>query len=176
MSEKRFLCFLLIEGIILLLLGLEILILPKVTSITFGAVICSSFIIYGSYKIFAALISKNYSKHYVLNIILGSILVLLGLTLFFLPFTNFTIISSILGLYFILESFSTQAFAFQTKSTLYFWWANIILAIIQFLIGLIIILGISNISFWLVGTFVGLDFLLTSFVLINIFSSNKYLY
>ena len=62
MSEKRFLNFIFIEGIKLTILGLCILILPKLTSLTFGVMLSSAFIAYGLYKIIISFINKNFAS------------------------------------------------------------------------------------------------------------------
>ena len=56
MSEKRFLNFIFIEGILLTVLGLCVIILPKLTSVTFGVMLSSVFIAYGLYKIITSFI------------------------------------------------------------------------------------------------------------------------
>ena len=49
MTEKKFLSFVLVEGILLMVLGIAMLILPKLTTITFGFLLSLSFIIYGGF-------------------------------------------------------------------------------------------------------------------------------
>ena len=62
MTEKRFLSYVLTEGILLTILGLAMLMLPKVTTITFGMMICLAFIIYGGYKAINAILTRNYNR------------------------------------------------------------------------------------------------------------------
>ena len=174
MPEKKFLNFVLTEGCLLFVAGLLMLILPKFTSITIGVLFCISIFIYGIYKIISAINTRNFSKHYPLNLVLGILLAILGLVLFFKPMINFLIISSFLGLYFILESISTTAFAIQTRKLLYLWWVNLFVALFQLLTGILFILTIPTGSFWIIGIFVGLNFLFAGIVLINMFISNKY--
>ena len=119
MTEKRFLSYVLTEGILLTILGLAMLMLPKVTTITFGMMICLAFIIYGGYKAINAILTRNYPRHFILNIILGLILMALGIFLFMAPMFNLVLITSIIGVYFLLESVSTCAFAIQNRKTLY---------------------------------------------------------
>ena len=150
------------------------LILPKFTSITIGVLFCISIFVYGIYKIVSAINTRNFSKHYPLNLVLGILLAILGLVLFFKPMINFWIILSFLGLNFILESISTTAFAIQTRKLLYLWWVNLFVALFQLLTGILFILTIPTGSFWIIGIFVGLNFLFAGIVLINMFISNKY--
>ncbi len=63
MTEKRFLNFILIEGILLSVLGICMLMLPKVTSLTFGLMICIALIVCGIYKIAHAIVTRNYERH-----------------------------------------------------------------------------------------------------------------
>lgn len=175
MTEKRFLSFVLIEGILLATLGLGMLMLPKITTVSFGLMLCLVFIIYGGYKAINAFMTRNYTRHYVLNIIVGMLLFVVGIFLFMAPMFNLVLITSLIGVYFLLESISSVAFAVQNKNTLYFWWADILVAILQFLLGVIIILGLPSTALWVVGVLAGVNFLLAGMVLINMYISTKYI-
>ncbi len=176
MTEKKFLSCVLTEGILLTILGIAMLMLPKLTSITFGMMICLTFIIYGGYKILNALMTKNYTRHFLLNIVLGLILIGLGLFLFTAPMFNLVVITSVIGVYFLLESISTCAFAVQNRKNLYFWWADIPIAVMQFLIGLIIIIGLPSIALFAIGILAGINFLMTGMIMISMFIATKYTY
>ena len=176
MTEKKFLSCVLTEGILLTILGIAMLMLPKLTSITFGMMICLTFIIYGGYKILNALMTKNYTRHFLLNIVLGLILIGLGLFLFTAPMFNLVVITSVIGVYFLLESISTCAFAVQNRKNLYFWWADIPIAVMQFLIGLIIIIGLPSIALFAIGILAGINFLMTGVIMISMFIATKYTY
>ena len=176
MTEKKFLSCVLTEGILLTALGIAMLMLPKLTSITFGMMICLAFIIYGGFKAINAFMTRHYTRHFVLNIILGLILIGLGLFLFTAPMFNLVIITSVIGVYFLMESISTCAFAIQNRKTLYFWWADIPIAVIQFLLGLIIIVGLPSTALWVVGILAGINFLITGMIMISMFIATKYTY
>lgn len=176
MTEKKFLNFVLIEGIILATLGIGMLMLPKITSLTFGLMICIGFFVYGVYKTVNAFFTRNYSRHYILNIILGIMLALLGIFLFMAPMFNLILITAFIGIYFLLESLASTAFAIQTRKTLYLWWTNLLTAFLQFLIGFIIVLGLPSTAFWVVGMLAGINFLIAGMIMINLFISNKYVY
>lgn len=176
MTEKKFLSCVLTEGILLAVLGAAMLMLPKITSITFGMMICLAFIIYGGYKAINAFLTRHYTRHFILNIILGLILIGLGLFLFTAPMFNLVVITSVIGVYFLLESISTCAFAIQNRKTLYFWWADIPVAIMQFLLGVIIIVGLPSTALWVVGILAGINFLITGMIMISMFIATKYTY
>ena len=176
MTEKRFLKFVLTEGILLAVLGLAMLMLPKITTITFGLMISLGFIIYGGYKIINAIMTRNYTKHYILNIILGLILIALGFFLFSSPMFNLVLITSVAGVYFLIESISTCAFAIQNRKTLCLWWADIPVSVMQFLLGLIIILGLPSTALWVIGILAGVNFLISGTVMISAYLATKYTY
>lgn len=175
MTEKRFLSFVLIEGILLSVLGLGMLMLPKITTISFGLMLCLTFIVYGGYKVINAILTRNYSRHFVLNIVTGLLLFLTGVFLFMAPMFNLLLITSAIGVYFILESISSIAFAVQNKNTLYFWWLAILVGVMQFLLGLIIILGLPSTALWVVGVLAGINFLIAGVVFISMYLSTKYI-
>ncbi len=175
MTEKRFLSFVLVEGILLSALGLAMLMLPKITTISFGLMLCLTFIIYGGYKVINAILTRNYSRHFVLNIVAGTLLFLTGVFLFMAPMFNLILITSAIGVYFILESIASIAFAVQNKNTLYFWWLEILVGIMQFLLGLIIVLGLPSTALWVVGILAGINFLIAGVVFISMYLSTKYI-
>lgn len=175
MTEKRFLSFVLVEGILLSALGLAMLMLPKITTISFGLMLCLTFIIYGGYKVINAILTRNYSRHFVLNIVAGALLFLTGVFLFMAPMFNLILITSAIGVYFILESIASIAFAVQNKNNLYFWWLEILVGIMQFLLGLIIVLGLPSTALWVVGILAGINFLIAGVVFISMYLSTKYI-
>ena len=175
MTEKRFLSYVLIEGILLSALGLGMLMLPKITTISFGLMLCLTFVVYGGYKVINAILTRNYSRHFILNILAGLLLFLVGVFLFMAPMFNLILITSAIGVYFILESISSTAFAVQNKNTLYFWWLEILVGVMQFLLGLIVILGLPSTALWVVGILAGVNFLIEGIVLISMYLSTKYI-
>ncbi len=176
MTEKRFLSFVLTEGILLAVLGLGMIMLPKVTTITFGLMMCIAFVVYGGYKAINAFLTRNYSRHFILNMFLGVILMAAGVFMFMAPMFNLMLITSLIGVYFILESISSTGFAIQNKNTLYFWWVDILVALMQFFIGLIIIAGLPGTALWVVGLLAGINFLISGMAMISMYISTKYIY
>lgn len=159
MSEKRFLNFMCIEGMLLTILGLCILILPKLTSLSFGVMLASAFIAYGLYKLVTAIVNRNYFKHFVCELILGLFLLTLGILLFLVPKINLLWLIALTGVYFLLQSILTTSFLAQIKNVFNFWGCKFFSAMVLFLIGLIIVLGLPIMSFWLVAMLSGIGFL-----------------
>ena len=174
MSENRFLNFVLTESILMLILGLCMLILPKVTMISFGFMMCLSFIGYGSYKIISAILTKNFSGHYILDIIVGLTLAANGILLFVLHVLDIMLIIGLAGIYFILKSLSSSSFAVQTRKTLNFWWMCLFLAILELFFGFIVIVLLPSAALWLIGILTGLDFILSGMIYMNMYISTKY--
>ena len=175
MSESRFLSCVFTEGLLLLVLGLSMLILPKITMISFGFLMCLSFIIYGGYTVINAFISRNFSKHYLLDIVEGLILFGMGIMLFVVQVLDIMIIIGLCGVYFILKSLSSSAFSVQTRKTLNFWWMCLFLAIPEFLFGITVIILLPSAALWLIGILTGMDFVLSGMVYMNMYISTKYM-
>lgn len=175
MTENRFLSFVLTESVLLLCLGLGMLILPKVSMVSFGFMMCLSFIIYGGYKVICAILTKNFSRHYILDIIVGLILFLAGVLLIGTPIFDVMLIIGLGGVYFVLKSISSSAFTVQTRKTLNFWWMCLFLAVLELLLGIIVIIILPSAALWLIGVLVGLDFILSGMVYMNMYISTKYM-
>lgn len=174
MSESRFLNGVLTEGILLLVLGLGMLILPKVTMLSFGFMMCLSFIIYGGYTVINAIISRNFSRHFLLNITVGTILFLSGVMLFMVSVLDAMVITGLFGVYFVLKSLSSSAFSIQTRKTLNFWWMCMFLAILEMMFGVTVIVLLPTAAFWLTGVLAGMDFIFSGMVYMNMYISTKY--
>ena len=176
MSEKRFLNYVLVEGVLLAILGILMLMLPKITTITLGALLCIALMIYGGYKTINAFLTRNYLRHYIFNMVLGILLFALGIILFISPAFNLILITGIIGIYFLMESIASTAFGLQNRKTLYFWWADLLVGILQFLLGLIILIALPSTALWVVGILVGINFLIAGMVMISMYISTKYIY
>lgn len=175
MSESRFLSYVLTESILLLFLGLGMLILPKITMMSFGFMMCLSFILYGGFKCISAIITKNFSRHWILDILVGFILFVNGVLLFAAPVLDIMWIIGLAGVYFILKSISSSAFTVQTRKTLNFWWMCLFLALLELFLGILVIILLPSAALWLIGVFVGLDFILSGIVYMNMYLSTKYM-
>ena len=175
MSENRFLSFVLTESILLLSLGLGMLILPKISVISFGFMMCLSFIIYGGYKVICSILTKNLSRHFILDIIIGLILFINGVLLFVAPVFDIMLIIGLAGVYFILKSISSFAFTVQTHKTLNFWWVSLFLAVLELAFGVIVIIMLSSAALWLIGVLTGIDFILSGIAYMNMYISTKYM-
>lgn len=176
MTEARFLNFVFLKGIILSLLGFGMLVLPKISAITFGLILCISLFVYGVYKIVEAILSRSYIKHFILDLSIGILLVVAGIMLFMAPMFDILYILILIGAYFLLESISTTAAAIQSRKTLYLWWSRLVIAFLQFFVGLIVIVGLPTVQLWLIGLFTGIVFLVSGMLCVGLYLSTKYVY
>lgn len=173
MSEKRFLNFICLEGVLLTILALCILILPKLTSMTFGVMLSIAFITYGFYKIIISFINRNYVSNIIWSIFLGGYVLTIGILFLFVPKISLLWLVALTGIFFLLESISITAFIAKMGSMFNFVGCKSMAAFILFLIGLIIILGLPLMSFWFVVMLSGIAFLLKGMAKIVLALANK---
>lgn len=173
MSEKRLLNFIFIEGLLLTVLGLCVLILPKLTSITFGVMLSSSFITYGLYKIITSIINKNYISNVIWSVFLGFFILTIGILLLFVPKISLLWLIALTGVFFLLESISSVAFMSKMRTMFNFIGCKGFAAMILFLAGLIIILGLPVMSFWVVAMLCGIALLIKGMSKITLSIANK---
>lgn len=159
MTEKKFLNFIFIEGILLITLGLCILILPKLTSLTFGVMLSAALITYGIYKIITSFINRSYISNIIWSIFLGIFILTIGILLLMVPKISLLWLIALIGVFFLLESISSVAFISKMRSLLNSVSCKGFAAFILFLIGLIIILGLPVMSFWTVAILCGIALL-----------------
>ncbi len=150
MSEKRLLNCILVEGIVLIILSLCVLILPKLTMLSYGVMLSGTFITYGAYKIMHSILNKEYRLRKVFSILMGTYLSAIGISLLFVPRINLLWLIALIGVYFIAESISSLVYALKLRNIYHFWGCKIISAIVLFLVGFFTILGIPVMSFWMV--------------------------
>lgn len=172
MSEKKFLNCILIEGIILMILGLCVLILPKITELSFGIMLSAAFILYGIYKIIHSFVNKNSSRCFWVTTILGIFLLSIGVLLLFVPKVSLLWLIALTGVYFILESLSMTAFVSQIRNMYNFWGCKFFGAIILMLIGMLIVIGLPATSFWMVAMLCGLGLLIKGISKITFYNAN----
>lgn len=171
--EKKFLNFALTEGVVLTVLGLCMLALPKISTLAMGVMVSIAFFIYGIYKFINSVLTRKYRDDFWLNIALSFLLITLGILMFLQPVFNLVFITSLIGIYFILESISSLLFSIQYKNLFSFWWTIFIMSILQLALGLIILVALPSSAFWVIGILVGVEFLIAGMSLMSLFISNK---
>lgn len=173
MLEKRFLNLVGIDGIFSIILGIIMLMVPKITSFAVAFILAIILTAYGLYRIVNSVIERKYIRHVFLNIFIGLILLTCGIILFLYPVFNLVLLTSTIAVYFILESIATAAFAFQTRGIVHVWWLNLLTAFLQFFLGLIIILGLPTTALWTIGILLGINFLFSGMSMLMVAMSTK---
>ena len=173
MSEKRFLSLIFIEGLLLIILSLCILILPKLTSLSFGVMLRASFIVYGLYKIIMSFVNKNYLSNIIWSIFLGIFILTIGILLLFVPKISLLWLIALIGVFFLLESISTASFVAQVRNAFNSINCKAFAGLILFLVGLIIIIGLPVMSFWMVVMLSGIAMLIKGMAKITLALANK---
>lgn len=175
MSERKFLSFIITDGVILTVLGLLMLTLPKITEITFGYMLCITLIIYGGYKAITSFLTKNFKNCYILSIINALLLCTAGILMFFTSIIDMILIVTLLGIYFILESIINCSFTIQIQTVFQTMWkTNYFIAAMQLFFGILLILFMPTL--WMGGVLIGLNFILSGVFLLNLYFSKKYLH
>lgn len=156
MSEKRFLNCLMVEGFMLFILGICILIIPKLTSLSYGVMLSGAFITYGIYKAINSVINRYSKLHISYGIIMGLFISTLGILILFVPKINLLWLVAFIGIYFIANSISSAVYSYYLRGGYNFWGCEIITSVILFIMGLSILLGIPVMSFYMVTVLTGI--------------------
>lgn len=173
MSEKRFLNFVFIEGLLLTVLGLCTLILPKLTNITFGVMLSSTFITYGLYKIITSIINKVYASNVIWSVFIGAFILTMGILLLLVPKISLLWLIALIGVFFLLESISSTVFVAQVRNMFNFIGCKWFAALVMFLIGLTIIIGLPIMSFWVVAILSGIAILIKGMAKMSLSLANR---
>ena len=174
MLEKRFLNLVGIDGIFTIILGILMLIIPQVTSFAIGLIVAIALTAYGLFRVINSIIERKYIRHVFLNIVIGLILLTCGIILFLHPVFNLILLTSIIAVYFILESIATAAFAFQTRGIVHMWWLNLLTAFLQLLLGFVIIMGLPSTALWTLGVLLGINFLFSGMAMLMVSMSTRF--
>lgn len=173
MSEKRFLNFIFIEGLLLTILGLCVLILPKLTSLTFGVMLSVAFIVYGAYKIITSIINKNYIMNVIWSVFIGVWILTIGILLLLVPKISLLWLIALIGVFFLFETISSISFMSYLKKIFNFTGCKMFAAMILFLVGLIILISLPMMSFWVVATLSGIALLAKGMAKTSIALANR---
>ena len=173
MSEKRLLNSIFAEGLLLITLSLCTLILPKLTSLTFGVMLSATFIIYGLYKVLSSFLNKYYISNIFWSIFLGLFILTIGILLLIVPKISLLWLIALIGVFFILESISSVSFMSKMRSIFNYLSYKGLAALVLFLAVIIIILGLPLMSFWMVVIISALALLIKGMAKLTISLSNR---
>lgn len=173
MTEKRLLNFIFTEGCLLTLFGFFILVLPKITELSFGFVLYSFFIIYGGYRVISSVFSRNFLEYFIIDLLPGVVILFAGFAMLFAEYINVMIIISSIGLYFISSSISAFACAIRTENILKSRGLIFSVSAIKLFFALTVVVMISASAMWLAGILAGIDFILSGISMIDVCIASK---
>lgn len=161
------------EGIVLAILGICAILLPKVVSITTSAILSIILIVFGVYRFVNSLILRKEMKNPYFAMIIGLLMAILGCYLFLHPIFNLLILTISIALYFLLESINTTIFTLDARGSVRYWWLGFFMALLQFILGLFILVSLPFSALWVLGTLLGISLLFSGMSLITMFISTK---
>ena len=172
-TTDKILNLVLLEGIILTALGICSILLPNLLSFTTSAILNIIITIFGIYKILNTIIIRKEIKNPYLSAIIGLLISFVGIYLFFHPIFNLLLITIMIALYFILESINSIYLTFENRKIIKYWWTGFFMAAVQLILGIFILISLPFSSLWLLGTLLGISFLINGILTIVMFTSTK---
>lgn len=173
MSEKRFLNCLMADGILLLVLGICIILLPKLTALSYGVMVAGAFVIYGMYRIFNYILNRNNHFSLIYGILSGVFLLTIGVLIFLVPKVSLLWLIALTGIYFVIDGIASVVYSYFMRGRYSYWGGKLFSGIILLLTGIIILLGIPFMSFWLVTVLSGIAFFIKGISKLTLSIINK---
>ena len=104
---------------------------------------------------------------------MGAYILTIGILLLFVPKISLLWLIALIGVFFVLESVSSVAFMARVRTIFNFIGCKGFAAIILFLMGLIIILGLPVMSFWVVALLSGVALLIKGLAKMTLSLANR---
>jgi uncharacterized membrane protein HdeD (DUF308 family) len=164
--HKHWVLFL-IEGIVLLLLGLAAILLPVLATITFTLLIGWLFLISGVVGLITTLWMRHAPGHWwsLLSAFIG---IAAGILLLLWPITGSLSLTLLLTAFFIVEGIASIMYAIEHRNQLSGRWGWMLTSgIIDLILAAIIIAGLPGTALWALGLLVGINLLFGGIALIG---------
>lgn len=165
----RFSKWFLVQGLLVLILGIAIAVLPQIMTFTTALFLSIVLIIFGMYKLINAVVMRREIKNAPLEMLIGAVAAAAGVYLFVNPAFSLVILTMIIGFYFILEGSNSIAFAIQNKNYLRYWWMGIITGLIQYALAFVILLGLPSTALYTIGLLVGISLIFSGISLLTVY-------
>jgi uncharacterized membrane protein HdeD (DUF308 family) len=157
----------LIEGIVLLILGIAAILLPVVATITFTILIGWLFLISGAVGLVTTLWMRN-APGFWWSLLSAFIGIVAGLLLLIWPLTGVLSLTLVLSAFFIVEGVASIMYAIEHRNQLSGRWGWMLVSgIIDLIIAGIIIAGLPETATWALGLLVGINLLFGGVALIG---------
>ncbi|MDD3236712.1 MAG: DUF308 domain-containing protein [Candidatus Gastranaerophilales bacterium] len=172
-APKKFFNLVLSEGILLIILGMLIIILPQITTFALAILLSVGLILIGIYKFINSIMLRHAIQNPWLSMIIALIMIAGGLYLTVNPFFNVFVLTLTIGIYFILEGINSISIAISQKDFVNYWWLALVGALVQFVLAFIIIFGLPYTALWTIGILIGVNMLFSGLTLISLYMGTK---
>jgi uncharacterized membrane protein HdeD (DUF308 family) len=160
-------------GIILVIIGLILMGSPFITGIVSVLVFGSFLLIAGLVQIVAAFLEKD-SEHFWLHLITAALTVVIGILMLLNPKATLLAVTLLIAAFLLADGLFRIIGALSVKFEGWVWF--LIGGLVSVLLGILILLHWPLTSLWVLGLFIGIDFLVAgwSLVMIALLSKRKY--
>lgn len=164
---------LMLDGIFISILGALMILLPQLTTYMLSLVLSLILLFFGCYRSVIAIIKRHSFDNWFLSLVIGLLTIFAGAYLVLNPIFSEILLTVLIGIYFILECINTTMLAVQTKDILKYWWISLLTAAIQFLLAMIILVGLPFTSAWTVGLLFGINLFFSGIMMLVLSISTK---
>ncbi|MDB6080756.1 MAG: hypothetical protein JWO53_28 [Chlamydiia bacterium] len=158
----------LFEAILFILLGCFAIAAPTLFTVATDYLLGGFFIVGGSMQLYRTYKMWGISGSW-LSFFGSLITIFAGCTLLTRPLVGILALTTILAVYFLIASAVKMSLAFSYQQTHKFW--LVVNSLLSLALGLMIIAGLPETATWVIGLFVGIDFLFFGFMLLAFYSS-----
>jgi uncharacterized membrane protein HdeD (DUF308 family) len=158
----------LIEGIILVILGVAAILVPPLATITFTILIGWLFLISGAVGLVTTLRMRN-APGFWWSLVSAFIGIVAGILLLLRPLTGALSLTLVLGAFFIVEGIASIMYAIDHRNQLTGRWGWMLVSgVIDLILAGIIIAGLPGTAAWALGLLVGINLLFGGAAMIGI--------
>lgn len=158
----------LIEGIVLVVLGIAAVLLPVIATITFTILIGWLFLISGAVGLATTLWMRYAAPGFWWSLLSALIGIVAGILLLLWPVTGSLSLTLLLSAFFIVEGVASIMYAIEHRNQLSGRWGWMLISgIVDLILAAIIIVGLPGTALWALGLLVGINLLFGGVALIG---------
>lgn len=158
----------LIEGIVLVVLGIAAVLLPVIATITFTILIGWLFLISGAVGLATTLWMRHAAPGFWWSLLSALIGIVAGILLLLWPVTGSLSLTLLLSAFFIVEGVASIMYAIEHRNQLSGRWGWMLISgIVDLILAAIIIVGLPGTALWALGLLVGINLLFGGVALIG---------
>ena len=165
--------YFLAEGIVFTILGVMMIVLPRITTFTTALIVSVLLFVGGLYKFVNSLILRKEISNFWLSIAISILMMATGIYLTLNPLFNIFILTAIIGTYFLLRGINSSVFSIKNRHYLNFWWLGLLTAGLQFILAAIILASLPFGAMWTIGILLGVEFIFSGLAMTGLSSTCK---